>query len=60
MRIISHIYTLYIPPRNKAPLKSSRSGLTQYYQPFLALDLLIGTLRPRLPFLRNNSLRMWS
>ena len=25
-----------------------------------ALDLLTGTLRPRLPFLRNNSLRMWS
>ena len=26
----------------------------------VAPDLLTGTLRPRLPFLRNNSLRMWS
>ena len=26
----------------------------------VALDLLTGTLRPRIPFLRNNSLRMWS
>ena len=26
----------------------------------VAPDLLTGTLRPRLPFLRNNSLKMWS